>query len=204
MIHSLRGTVHRLAPPQISVDVHGVAYLLTVPLPVWEAVAEGQEQKIIVHTYVREDRLDLFGFLTEQDRSLFMQFISLSGIGPKLALELCSISRNLLMQAIAMQDASILAQVKGVGAKKAEKLLIELKSIYEKHPDSLTSTNAEEKNEAIDRDALAALLSLGYDQNLALKALQAVSGDHARTEDRVTAALRSLATNRKVSAVRTS
>ncbi|MBP9773744.1 MAG: Holliday junction branch migration protein RuvA [Candidatus Peribacteraceae bacterium] len=204
MIHSLRGIAHRLTPPQVSIDVQGVGYLLTVPLPVWEKVAEGQEQKLIVHTYVREDRLDLFGFLSEQDRSLFVQFISLSGIGPKLALELCSISRNLLMQAIAMQDANILAQVKGVGQKKAEKLLLELKSIYEKHPDSLTSNNPQTDNDVIDRDALAALLSLGYDQNLALKALQAVSADHARTEDRVTAALRSLATNRKISAVRAS
>lgn len=196
MIYSLTGNVRKLMPPQVTLDVSGVGYLVTVPYPVWEKLEDGKDVTVFTYTYVREDRLDLFGFAHEQERTLFTELIGISGVGPKLALELCSIPKHVLQQAIALQDANMLTQIKGVGRKTAEKLLLDLRSLYEKHPDALgepvTGSGA-----GIDRDALAALLSLGYAQDIALDALRSLSADVEKTEDKVAGALRSLSSHRK-------
>ncbi len=191
MIHSLTGTIRRLALPNIEINVNGIGYLVTVPLPVWEKTGDNRQATIITYTYVREDRLELFGFLTENDRTLFAELINLSGVGPKMALELISIPRSALYQAVMLQDVHALTQVKGVGKKTAEKLLVDLKSVFEKHPDAALD-EARKTGSAFDTDALAALIALGYDQTAALHALKDLPQDIVRTEDRVTAALRSI------------
>ncbi len=191
MFHSLTGTIRRLTCPLLSVNVHGVGYLVTVPLPVWQGMTEGGQVTLLVHANIREDRFDLYGFLTETDRSLFIELLGFSGIGPKTALELCSIPKQIMLQAIATEDAALLTQIKGIGKKTAEKLLVDLKSLSEKHPEQLTG-GEEIAVGGTDRDAVAALISLGYDQLTALKAVKNVPAKFTRTEDRVTAALRSL------------
>ena len=190
MIYSLTGTVHRLMPPQVVMDVEGVGYLLTTPSPTWESLREGSTATVIIYTYVREDRLDLYGFATAVDRDFFMQMIGLSGIGPKTALEICSIPRHMLMQAVARGDAMMLTKIKGVGKKTAEKLLVDLQSLYEKHPDQLVSAGHDEAATS-DTDALAALVSLGFEQGAAIRALKKLPPDIKRTEEKVTAILRS-------------
>lgn len=198
MFYSLCGTAAKLTPPQVALDVSGVSYLLTVPLPTWEAIDEGARTTLIIYTYVREDRLDLFGFAATTDRKLFSELIALSGIGPKIALELCSIPRSLLMQAIGTQDPLPLTQIKGIGRKMSEKLLVDLKALYEKYPEMLGSQGATTRG-TYDPDAMAALVSLGYDQSIIARALREVEPTITKTEDKVTAVLRSLgAKNRSV------
>lgn len=192
MLYSLTGSIRRLACPQVAVDVNGVGYLVSVPLPVWQGVLENGKMTLFLHTYVREDRLDLFGFLTEADRGLFVELLGFNGVGPKTALEMCSIPKQIILQAVAEEDATVLQQIKGIGKKTAEKLLVDLKSLKERRPEQLEGDVATATVGNADQDAVSALISLGYDRPTAVKAVKNVPANIKRTEDRVSAALRSL------------
>lgn len=194
MISHLHGTIHRLTAEKVTIDVNGVGYGVSVPLNVWDELKEGSEATLCILTYVREDRLDLFGFLDTTSRALFERFIAMSGIGPKTALELCAVPRSLLMQAIGSQEAKLLTSVKGIGKKTAEKLLLDLKSLAESQPDIFGSTNHQSRitNHQYDQDAIDALKNLGYDTHSILDALKNLSEELETTEERVTAAIRSL------------
>ncbi len=194
MFYALTGTVRKLPLPQLAVDVAGVAYLVSVPHPVWDALKDGVQGTLMIHTYVREDRLDLFGFLRPEERSLFVELLNISGIGPKIALELCSIPLPMLLAAAEMDDSVQLTKIKGIGKKTAEKLLVDLKSLVEKHPEwrTMQGTNLQDRHATFDADAIAALVSLGYDQGTVLDALKRLPGSLKKTEERVAAALRSL------------
>lgn len=174
-------------------DVQGVGYRVLTPVSVWESLPDGAEATVHVSTYVREDRFDLFGFADAGGRALFEALIECSGIGPKTGLELCDVPRALLLQAIAEDDPGILKNVKGVGKKTAEKLLLELKDLSEKDP-GLLAAPAEMRalGPHLDRDAIAVLVQLGYTQEIVMETLKALPRDLKTTEDRVTAALRSL------------
>lgn len=193
MIARLRGTVGKLQPGTLIVDVAGVGYKLTVPVPSWDAVTEGETRQFAVSTYVREDRLDLFGFLEETDKMLFERFIEMPGIGPKMGLELCSVPKTLIEEALMKEDPKLLTTVKGVGRKSAEKLLIELKNLAEKEPSILLrGKTAAMASGSFDPDAVAALSQLGYATAEILQALEKLPKSLRSTEEKVTAALRSL------------
>ncbi len=193
MIAHLRGSIHRLDPGEITVDVQGVGYRVTVPIDAWDLLKEGSIQMVWISTYIREDRLDLFGFPDRAGRTLFEELIKKQGIGPRLALELCAVPRSMLLTAIHTQDESILTSVKGIGKKTAEKLLIELRSLVEKHPDIFGENGPDlPRASQYDQDAVSALTSLGYDTPTILQVLKDLPADVATTEERVAAALRSL------------
>lgn len=192
MIGSLHGIVSKPTLGEVLVNVGGVGYRVKVSSATWEQLQEG-ERTVWVSTFVREDRFDLFGFADEQTRTLFEELIERQGIGPKLGLELSAVSRSLLQQAMDDDDPAVLAAVKGVGKKTAEKLLIELKSVAEKHPSIFAAARSAGVRRAIpDADAIAALLQLGYGRSEAMDALASVPAEHTTTEARVSAALRSL------------
>jgi len=193
MIAHLTGTVHRLIPGSLTLDVHGVGYLVTVPLSVWDDLKENEEARLHIATYVREDRLDLFGFADAGDRALFLESMKMSGVGPSLAMEICSVPRNILLQAIHGEDPGILTSIKGIGKKRAEKMLVDLKSLLENHPALFAAAAAMEGiAAAYDQDAIAALTSLGYDQATSISALKNVPKGLSSTEQRVKAALQAL------------
>ncbi|HBU09852.1 MAG TPA: Holliday junction branch migration protein RuvA, partial [Candidatus Peribacter riflensis] len=114
------------------------------------------------------------------------------GIGPKTALEICSVPRGLLSMAIREQDAAPLTGIKGIGKKTAEKLLLELKSLAEKLPELFAGSEQGPARSVVDPDAVSALEALGYDAPTIMHALKSLPPDLATTEDRVSAALRSL------------
>lgn len=194
MIARLRGKIGKGDGGDVIVDCGGVGYRVQVPLSAWEQLPENAEGTLWISTYVREDRLDLYGFPDRVTRALFERFITLPGIGPKLGLELCSVPRSVLVQAVATEDASALTSVKGIGRKTAEKLIVELKDIAEKMPDafSLEGDAADRMPAKFDRDAIAALAQLGYASQDILRVLGTLPKDLKTTEDRVTAALRTL------------
>ncbi len=194
MIYALTGTVRKLPLPHVGVDVAGVTYLASVPHPVWDTLNDGENTTLVIFTFVREDRLELFGFRTPEERSLFTELLNISGIGPKIALELCSIPMTMLQRAAETDDSASLTAIKGIGRKTAEKLLVDLKSLFEKHPEwsSKHSDHTEQHSAPFDSDAIAALSSLGYDQHTILGALKRLPTTLKKTEERVAAALRSL------------
>jgi Holliday junction DNA helicase RuvA len=193
MIAHLRGTVHLLGVGEAVVDVQGVGYRVTVPVDVWEKLEEGRPVALWISTYVREDRFDLFGFIDRQGQMLFEEFLKLSGIGPKMGLELCAVPRGILRQAAEEKNVGLLQNIKGVGKRTAEKLILELKALLEKHPNMLgTPAAGETTRSEYDQDAIAALTALGYDSPTVMQALRSLPPDLHSTEERVAAALRAL------------
>ncbi len=195
MIYSLSGTAQKIDLSHVVITVGGIGYLVTVPLSVWEKIEEGTNVYLTIYSYIREDRFDLFGFLDATDRELFVEFLNLSGIGPKTALELCAIPRDYLLNAAQMDDASSLQKIKGIGKKTAEKLLVDLKQLLEKHPEWTVVQNRDSVKIALapfDNDAIAALLSLGYDRATVVEALKKIPSSIEKTEDRIKEVLRIL------------
>ncbi len=193
MIAHLRGIISKGPVGEMTIDVSGVGYKVQVPTAVWDEVAENTPTLVHIFTYVREDRLDLYGFLDAHTKTLFETLIGLSGIGPKLGLELCSAPRALLLQAVNDNDASLLSQIKGIGKKTAEKLLLELKSLMEKHPHIFVTAGSTETLRAeYDQDVIAALTQLGFSVQEVHRILPTLPKELVTTEERVTAALRSL------------
>lgn len=191
MIAHLKGTVSKLSPGELLVDVQGVGYRVMVPIDVWDIVKDSTEQGLWISTYVREDRLELFGFIDRTMRLLFENLIDMPGIGPRTALEICAVPGRLLTQAIAQQDPKMLTSIKGIGKKTAEKLLVDLKSMSEKDPGIFGAGGADsDEIHDADQDTIAALSALGYDMPTIMNALKNIPNEVQSTEERVTAALR--------------
>jgi Holliday junction DNA helicase RuvA len=172
VIARLTGTILDLKTDRIVLDVHGVGYELAIPLGTFSALpAAGEKAVLHVHTHVREDALQLFGFATPQEKYVFERLLSVSGIGPKVALTVLSgLPLPELVGAIASQNARVLATIPGVGKKLAERLGLELKEKLAGFGLGSGSGAAAGKTSVVD-DAIGALQNLGYK---ALQAEQAV------------------------------
>ncbi len=193
MIASLRGTIGKMSPGAVIVDVQGVGYGVSMPITMWDDLEEGAVSHLHISTYVREDRFELFGFSDVQTKHLFEKLIDISGIGPRMGLELCAVPRGILVQAINEEDPAMLTSIKGIGRKTAEKLLVELKSLAERHPEMFAvEAGSPISGSRFDRDAIAALSQLGFTNPDIMHALELLPSELTTTEERVTAALRSL------------
>lgn len=129
MIGRLSGILVEKNPPQVLVDVNGVAYEVSVPMSTFYNLPSNQERTtLFTHLVVREDAHLLFGFATEGERSAFRQLLGVNGVGPKVALAVLSgLSVNDLAEAVARQDTGRLTKIPGIGKKTAERLLLELR-----------------------------------------------------------------------------
>lgn len=168
MIARLSGTLVEVRPTSVILDVAGVGYELAIPLGTFSALPGAGEKAVLhVHTHVREDALQLFGFATREEKAVFERLLSVSGIGPKVALTVLSgLPLPELVGAIVSQNARLLATIPGVGKKLAERLGVELK---EKLAGFGAGAAAPAAKTSIVDDAIGALQNLGY------KALQAES-----------------------------
>jgi Holliday junction DNA helicase RuvA len=172
MIGFLRGCVLAKQPNRILVDVQGVGYEVLVPLSTYYHVGDpGHSVELRVHTHVREDALQLYGFLTALEQQLFERLLGISGIGPKLALAVLSgIESGELIDAVHRADVARLTRIPGIGRKTAERLVLELKDrLAELAVPSVTEAHA--SPERLKDDLISALLNLGYHRPLAEKAV---------------------------------
>lgn len=192
MIAHVRGSIGKITPGEAVIDVNGVGYRILMPVNDWDSVLDGANVHVYTHTYVREDRFDLYGFLDTGTRMLFIELIQLSGIGPRMGLELCSVPRGILSNAVHAKDSSILTSIKGVGKKSAEKLLVELNALAEREPQIFTGGGDHPFAAKFDQDTVAALTQLGFATSDILRVLETLPADLTSTEERVTAALRAL------------
>jgi Holliday junction DNA helicase RuvA len=161
VIGSLRGQLARKSPQELLVDVAGVGYRVHVPLSTFYAVGEpGGQVSLIIHTHVRDDALQLFGFLTGDEHALFERLIGVSGVGPKLAINILSgIEASELAAALRAGDVERLTRIPGVGKKTAERLVVELKEAMLRAAPAEAQAAADDGRQA---DLLAALVHLGY------------------------------------------
>ncbi len=179
MIASLTGRLAFKAPTHLALDVHGVGYEVFIPLSTYYGLPNlNDTTSLSIHTHVREDAIQLFGFLTSPEKDAFVLLTSVSGIGPKLALSvLSSLSVSDLASAIQAADLEKLATVPGIGKKSAGRIALELKDKLTKlHPGSTVPSGLPggEKHDTTFEDALSALVNLGYRPQDAKDALRQV------------------------------
>ena len=127
MIAFLNGTVEVKKLSSLLVDVQGVGYEIICPSSVIESVQEKDSIFVYTHHHIREDDMSLFGFLKEHDLEFFRKLISVSGIGPKIALDIMEVSTDLVTTALEKGDVDFLKTLKGIGKKTAERMILELK-----------------------------------------------------------------------------
>jgi Holliday junction DNA helicase RuvA len=200
MIGQLRGQLLQKKPNSLLLDVNGVGYEVTIPVTsFYELPDEGNEVTLKIHTHVREDALVLFGFNTQREKEFFLKLISVSGIGPKLAIAILSGAQvEELAHSIVEGNILKLTSIPGVGRKTAERLSLELKSSVSSFilPEQIEASKSAATPSALEEDVLSALVNLGYPRAAAEKALAIAlrSDDGARTfEDVLRNTLRRLA-----------
>ena len=173
MIARLRGKLAEKEPARVVIDVGGVGYEVFIPTTTFTAMPNaGAEVSLDIHTHVREDALSLYGFSSRQERRVFERLISISGIGPKLAVTILSGgSVEGLVGAIRRGDLARLTSIPGVGKKTAERIVVELK-------DKLKEFTEEPAKPVVETDVLSALENLGYSRPMAEAAVRrATNGD---------------------------
>jgi holliday junction DNA helicase RuvA len=166
MIAFLRGKLLEKHPNQIIIDTAGVGYDVVIPISTFSALPDaGAEVALRIHTHVREDALALFGFLTSEEKGLFEKLISVSGIGPTLAIKVLSgLATPALIDAIRGGDVAQLVRIPGVGKKTAERMVLELKDKLEGLGGGAlpaVSSRTEPAFSDIEQDVLSALVNLG-------------------------------------------
>src|SRR5437660_1381927 len=174
MIAHLRGKLLAKHPNQAIVETAGVGYDLTISVPTFSDLpAVGAEIALHVHTHVREDLIALYGFLRPAEKQLFEKLITVSGIGPKLAITILSgMAADEMVGAIRGNDVARLTRIPGIGKKTAERMVLELR---DKLPaEGVVESAVMPAISAVEEDVLSALINLGYQRAAAERALASV------------------------------
>ncbi|MBX3180485.1 MAG: Holliday junction branch migration protein RuvA [Candidatus Hydrogenedentes bacterium] len=199
MFAFLRGTVAIKSLDHIALDVGGAGYEIAVPETVYRKLAVHQEVTLLTYCHIREDAFQIFGFLKEEEKTLFTTLLSINKVGPKVALNVLSgLSVQAFGQAVLENDVKAFTKIPGVGQAMAQRIVLEMKTKLKQNPDLNAIIGEPEKAEAAPEgdDAYEALISLGCTPAEAKKATAAARkqlGEGATDEDVVRAALRSLA-----------
>lgn len=178
MIARINGVLVQKSVAQCVVDVHGTGYRVVAPLSTFYELPDvGQSIVLHIHTHVREDAISLYGFFTEDERDVFELMISITGIGPKLAVNILSgISAAEWVRAVAAEDLKRLTGIPGVGRKTAERMILELKEKAGKLGLAAVppGTAAARTGDQVKDDALSALVNLGYKGSSAKDAVEQI------------------------------
>ena len=174
MIAHLRGKLIARHPNQVIVDAMGVGYDVTISVPTFsELPPAGGEVSLHIHTHVREDQIALYGFLRPEEKHLFEKLISVSGIGPKLAITILSgMPTNEMTSAIRGNEVARLTKIPGIGRKTAERMVLELRDKLP--PAGTDQVQVVTSLSPVQEDVLSALMNLGYQRASAEKALSTV------------------------------
>ena len=177
MIASLRGTLVSRGFNRVIVDVQGVGYDVAVSLPTLEMLTENGEVFLHIHTSVRENALELYGFTDQQEKTLFEMLIGVSGIGPRSALTILSgISPERFQHAVIQGDVRRLTAIPGIGKKSAERMLLELKEKIQKI--SFGNWGSAPTPGSLEEDLVSSLVNLGYrEKDAAAAARKVINGN---------------------------
>ncbi len=202
MIGRLRGIVVEKRPPQLLLDVNGVGYEIEAPMTTFYRLSEeGQEATLYTHFVVREDAQLLYGFADRKERQLFRTLIRVNGVGPKLGLAILSgMESDMFVRCVHDDDSATLTRLPGIGKKTAERLIVEMRDRLDDWAPELGDSSASPSlvvaNTPSDRvavqDAISALVSLGYRQQDASKAIGAVKEDGLVSEELIRRALKAM------------
>lgn len=189
MIGFLKGTIELLDRPFVYIDVNGVGYKVLVSDNVYSKLAKTEKIKLFTYTYVREDALELFGFMEVEDLKLFEGLITVSGIGPKTALNIFSFGeRKEIIEAIIKGDVSFFTSVPRLGTKNAQKIIIELKNKMGAGNDlDLSGKDLLENAEVVQ-----ALKNFGFSMGEAQKAVREIKTQGLNLDEKIKLTLKNL------------
>lgn len=189
MIAMLRGTIVFKSDPYVIVDVHDVGYKILIPKDLLLQVKISDELQVYTHTHVREDLLELYGFISIDDLRVFEQLIGVSGVGCKTALGIFSVGNRLkIIDAIRKGDVAFFTGVPRLGRKNAQKIIIELKNKFSEDRDLAIPGEEDAYNE----DLIVALRSFGFTTKESQEALRAIGEKAVTPEDKIRLALQYL------------
>lgn len=175
MFAYLHGKITLKTPTHVYLDCNGVGYFVNITLNTYSNIESNSITKLFTHLVVREDAQVLYGFISEEEKNMFLHLISVSGVGPNTArLVLSSLTTQEFHKAIIQEDIRLIQSIKGIGPKSAQRLVLELKDKLKKsaNPDILDSSVSNNSRSIITEEALAALNMLGFQKLQAEKAVQ--------------------------------
>jgi Holliday junction DNA helicase RuvA len=175
MIASLHGILTKKTPTELQIDVNGVGFSVSIPVSTYQHLGEtGSDVTLLTHLHVREDALQIFGFASEAERSMFRLLISVSGIGPKIALGILSgVGVDELKEHLLHADTTALTTIPGVGKKTAERLIVELRDKLGKEDTTASPlTPGSDSTARVRSETLLALIALGVPRQNAEKAIR--------------------------------
>jgi len=192
VIGFLAGTLVEKDPQRLLIDVHGVGYEVETPMSTFLSLPPaGSALRLRIHQVLREDASLLFGFASDDERSLFRALLKVNGVGPRMALAILSgVNVDAFRLAVATDDLDALTRIPGVGRKTAERLLVEMRDYFKTLP---VAKGGLAEAPTPRSEALHALLALGYKAPEAQRMLDAVTGEDHSTEDLIRAALQGVA-----------
>jgi Holliday junction DNA helicase RuvA len=174
VISHIEGKLTEKTPTYVVIDCGGVGYAIHISLHTFEQIGAGERLKLLTHLVIKEDSHTLYGFMQEDERLLFTQLISVSGVGTNTArLMLSSLKPNDIKQAISESNWALIKTVKGIGEKTAQKVVIDLKNKVHKTDQSGSLAFTSARNSKVE-EALAALLMLGFSKNEAEKGIMKI------------------------------
>ncbi|MBN1379302.1 MAG: Holliday junction branch migration protein RuvA [Gammaproteobacteria bacterium] len=198
MIGRLKGILSSKQPPNLLLDVNGVGYEIQAPMSTFYTLPEpGETVQLLIHTHVREDALQLYGFASTAERELFRTLIKVSGVGAKLALTILSgIDVSAFIRCVHSQDSTSLTRLPGVGKKTAERLIVEMKDKLIQSTDvgaAATAIGRTQANTPIE-EAVTALIALGYKPPEASRMVRSIPDvdNSGNTEDIIRLALKAV------------
>ena len=170
MFEYIKGTITVLAPTHCVIEASGVGYLINISLTTFSDLREGAEIKLLVHPIYREDAQQLYGFTTENERTLFRSLIGVSGVGANTArMMLSSMVPSELINAIVTEQVGVLKGIKGIGLKTAERIIVDLKDKLKQI--SITGEIMTPQGNTMNEEALSALMMLGFPRKPAEKVI---------------------------------
>lgn len=179
MIEYINGYIAEITPTSVVIENSGIGYHINISLNTFSKLKKGQECQLLIHEIIREDSRSLYGFFDKQERELFRMLITVNGVGANTGrLIISSVNPGELVNAISSNDVDVLKSVKGIGAKTAQRIIIDLK-------DKISDTNTEniqflgEQNNTLHKDALSALQMLGFSKPAIEKVLKKILKDNA-------------------------
>ena len=179
----LKGILADKQPTYIVLDVGGVGYEVLIPLSTFDKLpVEGGSVQLLTHFHVREDLMQLYGFASGDERDLFRMLLGISGIGPKVALGVLSgMGIKEFKTAIASEDNKMIANLPGIGKKTAARLVLELKEKMSDYIFTAKGPGKESEADTMVKDAVLALVSLGYNKSVAYSAIMEVRKNEEKT-----------------------
>jgi len=175
MIRLLSGTIAAIEKQSLIIMVNGIGYQVFVPSSML-TMGEGEEIKLHIHSHIREDAFNLFGFKSKSELEFFEQLLSINGVGPKMAICILDMPISTIQNAIVSEDVKTLSSVPGIGKKKAERIILELKN-------KIDPVAASSEANSIHPDVFITLETLGYKRHHVQKVLSEVEEDILEVED---------------------